>query len=802
MRKTLKRVAIGIGLALTLVLIFGAGGFLWVRSRVLASLPQLDGRLEIAGLRAEVRVERDELGIPTVRAASRHDLALATGFLHAQDRFFQMDLLRRQAAGELAELFGRAAVEADRDRRLHRFRSVARRNLELTDVLGRELLDAYSHGVNAGLATLGDVPPEYLALRLDPAPWLPEDSNLVLLAMYLDLQGGEGLRESALGLMYDLLPAALVDFLVPAGTEWDAPIVGPVAEAPPIPGPALFDLRDAASEASSLFARVPVAGLAGSNNWAVAGDHTEHGGALLANDLHLGLGLPNIWYRARFVLDDPAGGEERRIDGATLPGAPAMVVGSNGHVAWGFTNTHGDWSDLVVLEPDPDDADGRYLTPDGPQPFERHEETIRVKGKQDERVTVVSTIWGPVIDEDHRGRRRALRWVAHDTFAADLSLLALESAGNVEQAFEVANRSRIPAQNLVVADRTGRIGWSVMGPIPRRVGFDGRLPVSWADGRRRWDGWLDPDEYPRVVDPPSGRVWTANNRVGDARMTRTIGDDGFALGARARQIRDGLFALERASEEQLLAIQLDDRALFLERWRELLLEVLSPETQSDPRRRELRRWVETDWSGRASVESVGYRMVRGYRFFLARQLFDAITSVCKERDERFDLLRFPQYEAPLWRLVTERPAHFLDPRFDSWEEQLLVAVDTMLDYFHENDASSLEQRTWGQRNTVEIKHPFSLAAPQLSGWLDIPPQPLPGDANMPRVQSPRFGASERMVVSPGREERGIFHMPGGQSGHPLSPWYRMGHEAWVSGSPTRLLPGPAVHSLTLVPPGS
>jgi penicillin amidase len=314
---------------------------------------------------------------------------------------------------------------------------------------------------------------------------------------------------------------------------------------------------------------------------------------------------------------------------------------------------------------------------------------------------------------------------------------------------------------------------------------------------------LSPAEYPRVVDPPSGRIWTANNRVADLATLRHVGDGGYNLGARATQIRGSLYALDAATPADFLAIQLDDRALFLERWRDLLLELLTPEAlAADPRRKEFRRLIEQNWNGHADTDSVGYRLVRAYRLFLAEQVFDAITAPCAAADERFRYQNVAQWEGPLWKLVEERPANLLSTAFRDWNGQLLAAVNQTLDYFAEDAGTDLARRTWGSRNTVRIQHPLSLAVPQLARWLDIPPQPLPGDANMPRVQAVRFGASVRMVVTPGREAEGLLHMPGGSSGHPLSPYYRAGHQAWVRGEPTPFLPGEPVHQLALLPAGS
>ena len=211
--------------------------------------------------------------------------------------------------------------------------------------------------------------------------------------------------------------------------------------------------------------------------------------------MHLGLFVPNLWYRAAFVWQDE-NARQHRVYGVTLPGAPPMIVGSNTHVAWGFTNTEGDYADLVLLAPVPGKPD-HYRTPDGPRPIVRLRETIRVNGGPAERMVIEETIWGPVVDRDHHGRRRVLRWVAHEPDAVNLELFRLETARTLPDVFAVAHRAGSPAQNIVAADAHGNIAWTVLGRIPKRVGFDGRRPTSWADGKRKWDGWLPAADYPR-----------------------------------------------------------------------------------------------------------------------------------------------------------------------------------------------------------------------------------------------------------------------------------------------------------------
>jgi penicillin G amidase len=808
-RRWLRRVAIALGLVVGLVILIGAIALVWFRVQLTRSLPQLQGTIVVAGLAEPVRVDRDELGIPTITGASRLDVALATGFVHAQDRFFQMDLARRRAAGELSELFGAATFEVDRATRVHAFRHRAGRVLEAADDGDRALLEAYAEGVNAGLSSLRAAPFEYLMLRVEPRPWTPEDSVLVLASMFFQLQDHQGLREHRAGALLDAVPGAIADFLTAPSPDWETPLVGEVASPPLVPGPEILDVRasvaparaaggvspsrDPAPSALDVWLGRAPDDVRGSNNWAVGARHTAHGGGLVAGDMHLGLSVPNIWYRATFSWSE--GVETRTASGITLPGIPIMVVGSNGDVAWAFTNSTGDWSDLVVIEPEPHD-DTQYRTPDGPRRFEVRREGVRVKGEADREVEVRDTIWGPVVATDHRQRPLALRWVPHDVEGLNLRISGPERASTLAEALDAARAAGIPAQNFVIADRFGNVAWTIAGRIPRRVGFRGVVPTSWADGTRGWDGWLERGEYPRVVNPPSGRIWTANNRLVDGEMLAALGDGGYDQGARARQIRDALLETTVATPADMLRIQLDDRALFLERWRQLAVETL----RSAPRDEDLeacRQLLEEEWPGRAATDSVAYRLVRSFRSKAAELAFAPLVAQVRAVDAAFPATLGRAYEGPLWALVEERPHHLLDPRYASWDELLVDALRQTLAALEER--GRWRARTWGEVNTARIQHPLGRAVPLLSRWLDMPAEPLPGDAHMPRVQGADFGASQRFGVAPGREHEGYFHMPGGQSGHPLSPHYRDMHRAWVEGTPTPFLPGPPVHGLTLTP---
>ena len=794
--------------AIVLVALAVTAGWVYVQMR--GSLAQLDGEAVMPGATAAIVTERDGLGIPTISASSRADAARGLGFVHAQDRFFQMDLARRRAAGELSELFGSVAVKIDSRTRVLRLRARARHVIDVAPPEQLAVLSAYVEGVNAGLGALAVKPPEYLALRTEPRPWALEDSMLVLAAMFLTLQDSEARRGSGLAAVYATLPAPLADFVTSTASEWETPLVGGLHRVPRIPDASVFDVRTAPPAAHGLpsrsnaddgatllaFLSPPAEGDdRGSNNWAVAGRLTADGRAIVASDMHLGLSTPNIWYRAAMTWRDP---RPRRLTGVTLPGVPWLVAGSNGEVAWGFTNVTGDFSDLVIVEPDPVDSN-RYRTPSGMASIATTHEAIDVKGGASVPVEIRETIWGPIVDRDPAGHERAVAWVPlRDGGMNDGPLASIETADTLEQLFDAAARAGIPAQNIVAAQSDGRIGWSIAGRIPRRVGYDGRLPTSWADGTRGWDGWLAPAEYPRLIDPPEGRIVTANNRLVDEAALRALGDGGYDAGARARQIKDDLEAIARASVRDMMPVHLDDRALFLSRWRDLLLRTLSaPDLEESQTRQELRRVVNETWTGRASVNSAAYRIVREFRSHVGELAFAPLVERIRQVDAAYSPTSQRSGEGPLWALVSERPPHLLDPKFKTWTELLVAAADRVAE--DAQKAGGIATYTWGRANTVCIRHPLSAAVPLLGRLLDMPTVELPGDSNMPRVQGPTFGASERFAVSPGREQDGYLHMPTGQSGHPLSPHYRDQDAAWVTGAATPFLPGSTAHTLMLRP---
>ena len=775
------------------------------------SLPPLQGEQLLSGLSAPVSIQRDVLGVATVDAASRNDAIRALGYLHAQERYFEMDLMRRTAAGELAELFGPRALATDKRHRTHRIRARVMENLDRFSGNDLSALQAYADGVNAGLESLRVRPWPYLLLRQQPRHWELADTALTGYAMYFDLQDSQNNGELAMSRIRQAVPTALYRLLAHDGSEWDAPLFGQARGNAVLPGPEELDLRRLSSTAHEDAAGPQQADMPGSNNFAVAGALTADGRAIVADDMHLGLRAPNIWFRARLRYPDPAApGGKVDVQGFTLPGLPAVVVGGNGHVAWGFTNSYIDTADFAHIPANTLAHDNRYA---------EHVEIIAVAGGEPVELKVRETYWGPVLHENADGSLLALRWAAHLPGAINFELARLANARDLDDVLSVADRTGMPAQNLIAGDRHGRIAWRLIGGRPDRQGScrpgqiaNAALPgpgpepatdtdtdTDQADAREPCYPWkIRFDSAPAVIDPAPGRLWTANSRVVDDETLATVGDAGYDLGARTQQIRDGLFAREHFDEAGMLAIQLDDRAVFLERWYRLLRETVVG--SDDPALQKIEA-ATRQWEGRASVDSVSYRLARGFRGMVMEATWSALLAPARTAlGKDFIEPKASQFEGVLWPLVTEQPPHLLPAGYESWQA-LFEQAARKLEANLTRQAGNLSDRTWGERNTAAICHPLADAIPLLGKrWLCMPAEPLPGDSNMPRVQGPRFGASQRMVVAPGHEADGFIHMPGGQSGHPLSPFWGAGHDDWVRGRPTPFLPGPARHTLTLTPP--
>jgi penicillin amidase len=504
--------------------------------------------------------------------------------------------------------------------------------------------------------------------------------------------------------------------------------------------------------------------------------------------MHLGLGVPNTWYRARLEY---AGGF---VEGVTLPGSPGVIAGSNGDIAWTFTNLCADLEDYVVVETVPGD-DTRYLTPEGSEAFTDELEHIEIKGAPYDVLALKVTRWGVVSATDHENRPLAFKWAALEKGAVNVGLFDMAGARTLQDALAVARRWRGPPQNVIVADARGRIGWTIAGWIPVRQGFDGSTPVSWAKPGVGWTGALPDDQRPTIVDPRDGVLFTANNRTLDEARARSMGAV-WTNGHRARRIGELLRASDDVDESAMLAIQLDTRAEPYDYFKDVVLKAV-PEADPDPavaRARDLR----ASWNGRADADQPGYRILRRFIRQMERVAFEPVIARCRERMKDFAWTTFMKDE-PLRRLLEARPANWLPEGVDSWDafvaQQFRATVRAIESDTREPGGVELP---WGQSNATRINHVITRAVPALS-FLNMPSQPQPGDNQTVRVATPGFGASQRVAVSPGREDSGIAHMPCGQSGHPLSRHYRDAHADWMNGAPTPFSAGPAVRRLVLRP---
>ncbi len=531
-------------------------GIVLAASALWRTLPGRDQTLRVAGLGHAVAISFDAVGIPRIEAASAEDAAAALGVVHARDRMFQMELMRRVGSGRLSEIAGRAALPIDRMMRTLGLRVRAEAAYPMLPPPDRRLLDAYARGVNAEIAARGRfIAPEFLLLG-PPEPWTPQDSLLWGRLMALTL-GANWRTELARLAVSTRLPLARQLALRPA--SGDVP--------PPQASRADPHLAGLATELDRRLPRFPAAFTLpdeASDEWAVDGAHSLTGAPLLAGDPHLALGFPAVWYLARITRPGAT------LTGATAPGAPFLVIGQNGRIAWTFTSSEADTQDLFIERPGPT---GTYLTPEGPRRFLTRRETIHVRGQPDSLLTVRETRHGPLISDilpdmnDRHGQGQLLA-VAMEALApvtpahqdAASSLFALNDAASVEQAGAVAATSTAPVQNLLVADRT-RIAQFTTGIVPIRKAGDGSFPQDGADGAHDWIASASGDSLPHVVAPDSGHLLNGNERTSPPGFPVYMGRD-WPDDWRARRIRVLLASRPRHDVAGFAAMQSDTASAF------------------------------------------------------------------------------------------------------------------------------------------------------------------------------------------------------------------------------------------------
>lgn len=576
MRRWLKRIGLAAGILLLLLVVAGTSFFFWLRT----SLPQLEGNAPLPGLTADVSVIRDENGVPTIRAASEADAYRALGYVHAQDRLWQMEQMRRLGAGRLSELTGSATLEYDRLMRTLGLYRLAERGVEQASPALREALDAYAEGVNTWLDTHeGALPPEFVLLRHQPEPWRPADSLVWGKLMAMQLTGNWHA---------ELKRAQLSPHFTPQQIDqlWRADPEAPHVPAAIAPLPSGLAGRVLAALPPALTPR------RASNVWALDGSRTASGRPLLANDPHLGLTNPALWYLARIEVPGLT------LAGATVPGVPMHLIGHNGKVAWGFTTTHGDTSDIFIEKIDPADA-GRYLSPEGSSPFESREEIIKLRGGEEVAVTIRASRHGPIVSDAHGSSRQALTaYGKPEEFALALSATLLNHEDRTAEALFRMNRAEdatdfrdalrdfhAPQQNINFADIEGSIGMVTAGKVPVRRFGDGFLPAPGWTREYDWASFLPFEELPQHFNPPSGRVMNANNDVTGPDYPHYLGRS-FDTPHRARRIAEQLEGGNKADMPSMTALQYDALDLAAPE----LLTVILPMLPDSPARQLLSGW--------------------------------------------------------------------------------------------------------------------------------------------------------------------------------------------------------------------
>lgn len=773
----LLRILAGLVVVAALV---AAGVFLWLRS---SGRAQRSGEAAIAGLAARADVRFDSAGVPFVTARSASDAAAALGWLHANDRMFQMELTRRAAVGRLAELFGERALGFDRRIRRLGFPAANERLLASASAGTRELLEAYAAGVNAWLESRGgDLPPEFRILRHRPEPWRPADSVAVIFVMARTLSPVTDPPEDD---YFRFLRAFGPERARELAGDADAVILDEVErlalELPAAPEP--------------LGRRAEGSGL-GSNNWAVAPARSASGRALLANDPHLGLGLPNVWYAASLEAPD------YRAVGMTLPGAPGVVLGRGPKLAWACTNLYVDDVDVFVERLD--ETGTNVLRGEAWVPITVSTDTIRVHGGEPVTVEVRSTDRGPLLDADpERGLpARSLAWVGWEPGDQLAAFVALARAGSVDEVPAAVASYAFPAQNVVAADAAGRLTWTPLGRAPARFGWDGRFAAPAWRADVGWNGLIPAAENPVLVDPGDGLIATANSFLPVAQPAWFEGD--FDTPFRMDRIRELLSARSDWSVGALSRVQSD----VVSHWSKLVVAKLGTDFEGDAGRaaRTLAGW---DGAMSATGPAALFALVE-------RELLRA---VFEDEAKQAGLPRF----GTRWRLLRALEGEISPAWFDD------VATEPVEDR-RETLAGALEAgwregvARWGERveswpyasiHTLTLDHALG-SAPLIGRWFQRGPFELPGSATTvlalhgPWVDGAidiSYGPSMRFVTDAADPESTVAVIPGGQSGHPADPHYADQLPLWLAGEARPLAWGAeaieraTVERLALVPAG-
>jgi penicillin amidase len=752
-------------------------------------LPRRSGRVPVAGLGDDVEVVVDTWGVPHLFARTLPDLVRAQGYLHAQDRLWQMEVNRRVVAGRVAEMVGEAAVPLDRWMRTLSLRHVAEQEPALLADETRALLEAYAEGVNARIGE-GRLPVEFTLLRHRPEPWTVVDSVSWVKMMALTL---------CVNWETEILRARLVDRLGPERAAELEPEYDPSMPFVVPPGVDYSSLGTEAlrrsSEAQEVLGASATDGV-GSNSWVVAGSRTASGAPMLANDMHLGLTIPAIWYENH--LSCP----ELEVTGVSFPGLPGVIAGHNRHVAWGFTNGFPDVQDLYVEHLRETSGRVEYEADGAWHDAQVREETIRVKGgasgpRPDVVERVVTTRHGPVINAlapDHAEAPLALRWTALEPNRMADVLVAMNRVRSCEQMFEVLRGWHTPVQNVVYADVHGSIGYCYPGAVPIRAKGDGRVPVPGWTSEYEWIGYVPFDDLPHQQNPPSGIIVTANNRVVDASYPYWLGSD-FVTGHRAERITQLLEAAGPVDVSTVRRMQTDVVSTLAHRMTDAMEDLAS----DDPRLAEVLGLM-VGWRGTLAADSSQAAIYQVFSLALARRLLEprlgdltdhylgkGVTPVIAESS-----LLGERCREWLARTVADPVSPWWDTGDgQSREQQMLAALRDTVDELTATFGPDPVRWTWGRLHTLTLRHTLG-ARPPLDRVFNRGPFPMGGDGDtiwnsqvarhaVDQPDGVMIGPPFRYVADLADLGRSCGQLMPGQSGQIGSPHYADNVGAWLRG---------------------
>jgi penicillin amidase len=790
----------GLLVLLLVILLFCWGGTLWLKNAMSAALPQLDGQLRVAELSQPVTVRRDQHGVPHITATNIDDLIVAQGYVTAQDRLWQMDMLRRYAAGDLAELLGPSAVEHDRAQRILQMREAADTALHGMSPEDRHFLEDYARGVNAYITQTHDhLPAEFRLLHYHPKPWQPLDSVLAALNMAQSLSMDFPTKLAREKITARLHSPILIQDLYPVGSWRDHP---PVATEPDITAPQTIpqvpldpsqvSVKKSIEDILHLEKLLPSSRVldcrdcaAGSNDWVVSGVHSTTGMPLLSNDMHLDHTIPDTWYEAQLTAGD------FNVAGVTLPGIPFVIVGHNAQIAWGFTLLYADVQDVYVEQIRGDE----YKTPQGWRPFTHAREVIHVRGRRDVTLDVLRTGHGPVITPllPREQRTLALRWAIYDPASVTLPFYKVNSAQNWEQFRAAFALFGGPPQNAVYGDIDGNIGYQAVGKVPMRPGGLAGTPIT--DDRHEWQEYIPFEQLPSVYNPPSGILATANSRVTRDNDPNPLTLD-WASPYRNERIWKVLASKPKLSAADMLALQNDVYSTLDHELAQRFTYAIDHANHPNHRLQQAADLMRS-WNGDMTIPTPAATIVDAARAALWPMLLEP------RLGEEWKLYRWYESAFVEEEIVSDQSQRWLPANYSNWNDFLADAVDrgmTALRAPHD-----LNDWHYGDVHPVEVEHPLYGSIPWLRGWTGTGVHPQSGDGTTVKQVSQTFGPSERLTVDFSNLDNSTLNLVVGQAGDPLSPYYKDQWPYWSAGT-TFALPfsnaavqAASAHTLTLIP---